>query len=93
MIWDMVCLAAIRAWDRGRAAAWSVRDRPGQTRAGVRGTASRAAVGAFWDALADFAATAYVPRASRTAGLTSHPFLAWHVVVLAGSGLRVVRRG
>lgn len=92
MVWDMVCLAAVHACERGRAVAWAVRGLPGQTLGGVCASASRAAVGAFWEALADFAATAYVPRSSRTHALVAQPFLAWHPVLVAGNGLRVVRR-
>jgi hypothetical protein len=51
----------------------------------------RAAVGCFWDALADFAAAARVPRRHRIQLLTCQPFIAWHTV-LRGNGLRVVRR-
>ena len=57
----------------------------------VEQVASRAAVAALWSALADFAATAVVPRAARTLALTRQPFLAWSVVVRRGSGLLVVR--
>ena len=53
--------------------------------------AQRAACGAFWDAVTDFAATIKVPRASRTLLLTHQPFMSWHVVVRAGNGMRVVR--
>jgi hypothetical protein len=41
--------------------------------------------------LADFAASAVVPRRARTGLLTSQPFLAWSTVLLRGNGLRVVR--
>ena len=41
--------------------------------------------------LADFAVSAVVPRAARTGLLTNQPFLVWHVVVVRGNGLRVVR--
>jgi hypothetical protein len=58
----------------------------------VESVAVKAAKAAFWDVLADFAATAVVPRAARTLQLTQQPFLAWHIVLARGSGLRVIRR-
>ena len=91
LVWDMVCLAAIHALERGRRAAWAVSDRLSASDL-VQQVAVRAAIGAFWGALADFAATARVPRAARTLQLTLQPFLAWHVVLVSGNGLRVVRR-
>jgi len=57
----------------------------------VRQVAARSAVGAFWSALTDFAATLKVPQQARTTALTHQPFIAWHVV-LRGNGLRVIRR-
>jgi hypothetical protein len=57
----------------------------------VEQVAVRAALGAFWDALADFAATARVPRRHRNQLFTRQPFISWHTV-LWGNGLRVVRR-
>ena len=41
--------------------------------------------------LAEFAATVHVPDWAQTADLTLQPFLAWHVVLQQGNGLRVVR--
>jgi hypothetical protein len=46
---------------------------------------------AFWNVLADFAVSAVVPMSARNGLLTNQPFLAWPVVVVRGSGLRVVR--
>ena len=91
LVWDMVSLAAIHAFERGRRAAWAVSDQLGVP-ALIEQIATRAAVGAFWEALADFAATAKVPRSARSVQLTQQPFVAWHVVVVRGNGLRVVRR-
>jgi hypothetical protein len=58
----------------------------------IENVAIKAATAAFWDVLADFAATAIIPRAARTLQLTQQPFLAWHIVLARGNGLRVVRR-
>jgi hypothetical protein len=58
----------------------------------VERIASRAAIVAMWDVLADFAATAVIPSATRGYRLTQQPFLAWHAVVTRGNGLRVIRR-
>ena len=91
LVWDLVCLAAVHAMNIARKTAWAV----GQHLTAqplVEHIAGRAAVGAFWDALADFAATMKTPRTAQNALLTQQPFLAWHVVVRCGSGLRVVRR-
>jgi hypothetical protein len=90
LVWDMVCLAAIHAMDRGRCTAWATAPSL-TTPVLVEQVAGRAAVAAFWSALADFAATVVVPRRQRTFLLT-HPFLAWHVVLVQGSGLCVMRR-
>jgi hypothetical protein len=61
LVWDMVCLAAVHAFDKGRRAAWAVASDLGVPVL-VEQVAVRAALGAFRDALADFAATARVPR-------------------------------
>jgi hypothetical protein len=53
--------------------------------------AVRAALGAFWDTLADFAATARVPRRYKNLLFTRQLFISWHTV-LRGNGLRVVQR-
>ena len=90
LVWDMVCLAAIHAFERGRRAAWAVSDNLGVP-ALVEQVAVGAALGVFWDALADFAATAKVPSRYRNQLLTRQPFIAWHTV-LRGNGLRVMRR-
>jgi hypothetical protein len=91
-VWDMVCVAAIHAMEVGRSAAWAVSQRL-EVEMLVNDVAERAAVAAFWSALADFAATTVIPRALRgRAALTRQPFIAWHVVVVRGSALRVVRR-
>jgi hypothetical protein len=58
----------------------------------VENVASKAAIAAFWDVLADFVATTIVLTRARTLQLTHQPFLAWHTVLARGSGLRVVRR-
>jgi hypothetical protein len=90
IVWDLVCLAAVHAMDVGRRAAWAVGQRlPSPVL--VAQIATRAACGGFWAALADFAATIKVPAADRTTLLTKQPFLAWHVVLVAGNGMRVVR--
>jgi hypothetical protein len=90
LVWDMVCLAAVHAFEKGRKAAWAVSSDLGVPQL-VEQVAVRAAVGAFWDALADFAATARVPSRYRNRLLTQQPFIAWHTV-LRGNGLCVVRR-
>jgi hypothetical protein len=97
MVWDMVCLAAVHAMDVGRCVAWSVTHPEDQAVAplpllAVERVAGRAAIAAFWDVLGDFAATAILPRTARTVRLTQQPFLSWSVVLVHGSGLRVVRR-
>jgi hypothetical protein len=86
----MVCLAAMHAFDKGRRAAWAVASDLGVPVL-VEQVAVRAALGAFWDALADFAATARVPRRYKNQLFTRQPFISWHTV-LRGNGLRVVRR-
>ena len=90
LVWDMVCLAVIHAFEHGRKVAWAVSHQL-TIPVLVEQVAVRAAVGCFWDALADFAATARVPRRHRIQLLTCQPFIAWHTV-LCGNGLRVVRR-
>jgi hypothetical protein len=90
-VWDLVCVAALHALDVGRSAAWAVSRRL-EVAALVDVVASRAAAAAFWSALADFAATTPIPRGVHNVALTQQPFLAWHVVVARGSGLRVMRR-
>jgi hypothetical protein len=53
----MVCLAVIHAFEHGRKVAWAVSQQL-NIRVLVEQVAVRAAVGSFWYALADFAATA-----------------------------------
>jgi hypothetical protein len=92
-VWDMVCLAVVHAFGHGRKVAGAVSHQL-TIPVLVEQVAVRAAVGCFWDALADFAATAWVPRVPRRHRiqlLTCQPFIAWHTV-LRGNGLRVVRR-
>ena len=91
MVWDLICLAAIHAMEVGRRTAWAVSQRLTSTHL-VEHIASRAARGAFWDAMADFAATIKVPREARTQLLTDQPCISWCVVLLTGNGMRVVRR-
>eukprot|EP00775_Hariotina_reticulata_P015021 gene15021-biopygen618 len=91
LVWDMVCLAALHALDRGRCTAWAAAPSLA-TLVLVEQVAARAAVAAFWSALADFAATVVVPKRQRTFLLTQQPFLAWHVILVRGSGLCVMRR-
>ena len=86
----MVCIAAIHAFEHGRRVAWAVSHRL-DVPVLVEQVAVRAAVGSFWEALADFAATARVPSHYRNHLLTQQPFIAWHTV-LRGNGLRVIRR-
>jgi hypothetical protein len=57
----------------------------------VEQIAGRAAVGEFWRVLADFAVSAVVPKRAQGSKLTQQPFIAWHVVLSDGNGLRVVR--
>jgi hypothetical protein len=89
LVWDFVCLAAVHAMERGRRVAWAVADRLGAPHL-VEQVAARAARRAFWEALADFAATTTVPRACRTPALTLQPFVGWRSP-LRGNGLCVVR--
>jgi hypothetical protein len=93
-VWDLVCIAVAHAMEVGRSAAWAVsREVSAHVPAVVDSVAKRAAVAAFWSALADFAATSPIPRSARVLpALAQQPFIAWHVVVVQGSGLRVVRR-
>ncbi len=90
LIWDLVCLAAVHAMDIGRRTAWAVSQRLDASQL-VEHIAARAARGAFWDALADFAATLKIPRAARCQQLTNQPFIVWCVVLTSGNGLRVIR--
>jgi hypothetical protein len=90
MVWDMVCLAAIHAMSVGRKAAWSVSHRL-ETPDLVAAVAQKVARAGFWSVLADFAASAVVPRRARNSLLTSQPFLTWSTVLVRGNGLRVVR--
>jgi hypothetical protein len=90
MVWDMVCLAAIHAMHVGRQAAWSIADRV-ESPDLVANVVKRIVKAAFWNVLADFAVSAVVPMSARNGLLTNQPFLAWPVVVVRGSGLRVVR--
>ena len=53
--------------------------------------ASKAAVAAFWDALADFAITCKIRPSHHNALLPNHPFIVWCTVLLNGNGLRVMR--
>jgi hypothetical protein len=89
LVWDFVCLAAVHAMERGRRVAWAVAERLGAPHL-VEHVATRAARRAFWEALADFAATTTVPRTSRTSTLLQQPFVAWRSP-LRGNGLCVVR--
>lgn len=92
MVWDMVCLAAIGAMEFGRKVAWAVAaEAPALPLPVVERIAGRAAVGEFWRVLADFAVSAVVPRRVQGQLLTQQPFVAWHVVLAGGNGLRVVR--
>jgi hypothetical protein len=90
MVWDMVCLAAIHAMNVGRQAAWSVSHRVASPDL-VADVVRRIVKAAFWNVLADFAVSVVVPRSARNGLLTNQPFLVWPVVVVRGSGLRVVR--
>jgi hypothetical protein len=96
-----ICLTAIHAFEHGRRVAWAASQQLNVSLL-VEQVAVRAAVGSFWDAIADFAATARVPRRHRIQLLTCQPFIqdvqdvsrhpvAWHIV-LRGNGLCVVRR-
>ena len=92
MVWDMVCLAGIGAVEFGRKVAWAVAaEAPALPLLTVEQIAGRAAVGEFWRVLADFAVSAVVPQRAQGVKLTQQPFIAWHVVLSNGNGLRVVR--
>lgn len=95
IVWDMVCLAAVHGMNVGRCTAWAVSHPENGIvlpLLAVERIASRAAIAAVWDVLADFAATAVIPRAAHGYRLTQQPFLAWHAVTMRGNGLRVIRR-
>jgi hypothetical protein len=81
-----VCLAALHALNVGRCAAFGASQRLPSCDL-VSAVASRAAAGAFWETLADFAATA---RVRRPAVLAGQPFITY-VLVLAQPRLVVVR--
>ncbi len=92
MVWDMVCLAGICAVEFGRKVAWAVAaEAPALPLLTVERIAGRAAVGELWRILADFAVSAVVPKRAQCLKLTQQPFVAWHVVLSGGNGLRVVR--
>jgi len=91
LVWDMVCLAAIHAFEHGRRTAWAVSSQLNVPDI-IETVAVRAAKASFWEALTDFAVTAKVPKTARTLLLTQQPFLAWHVVLVSENGLRVIRR-
>jgi hypothetical protein len=57
----------------------------------VANVVKRMVKAAFWNVLADFAVSAVVPMSARNGLLTNQYFLSWPVVVVRGSGLRVVR--
>ena len=90
LIWDMVCLAAIHAMNAGRRAAWQVSHQL-PTPDLVRVVAQKVARASFWSVLADFAASAVVPRQARNGLLVNQPFLSWSTAVVRGNGLFVVR--
>jgi hypothetical protein len=92
VVWDMVCLAGIGAADFGRRVAWAVAaEGPALPLLTVERIAGRAAVGEFWRVLADFAASAVIPKRAQGVLLTQQPFIAWHVVLSGGTSLRVVK--
>ena len=45
----------------------------------------------FWRVLADFAVSVVIPKRAQGVLLTQQPFIAWHVVLSGGTGLRVVK--
>ena len=82
----------LRIFEFGRKAAWAVAaEAPALPLLTVEQIAGRAAVGEFWRVLADFAVSALVPKRAQGVKLTQQPFVAWHVVLSHGNGLRVVR--
>ena len=66
MVWDLVCLASIYAMDIGRRTSWAVSQKLTASHL-VADIASTAAKAAFWDALADFAATCKIQNRAHTA--------------------------
>ena len=75
-----------------RKVAWAVAaEAPALPLLTVERIAGRAAVGELWRILADFAVSAVVPKRAQCLKLTQQPFVAWHVVLSGGNGLRVVR--
>ncbi len=90
LVWDMVCLAAIHAMNAGRGCAWKVSHQL-QTTDLVCAVAAKVAKATFWSVLADFAASAVVPKRARNGLLTNQPFLSWSTAVVRGNGLLVVR--
>jgi hypothetical protein len=53
--------------------------------------ADKVARASFWSVLADFAASAVVPRRAWSGLLPNQPFLSWSTAVVRGNGLVVVR--
>ena len=91
LVWDMVCLAAVHAFEHGRRTAWAVSSHLNVPDM-IETVAIRAAKASFWEALTDFAVTIKIPNTARTLLLTLQPFMSWHVVLISGNGMRVVRR-
>ncbi len=92
MVWDLVCLAGIGAMEFGRKVAWAVAaEAPALPLLTVERIAGQAAVGEFWRVMADFAVSAMVPKGAQCLKLTRQPFVAWHVVMSGGNGLRIIR--
>jgi phage antirepressor YoqD-like protein len=58
----------------------------------IETVAIHAAKASFWEALTDFAVTIKIPNTARTLLLTLQPFMSWHVVLISGNGMRVIRR-
>jgi hypothetical protein len=90
LVWDMVCLAVVHAMNAGRRAAWQVSHQL-PTPDLVLVVAQKVARASFWSVLADFAASAVVPRRARNGLLPNQPFLSWSTAVVRGNGLAVVR--
>ena len=74
----------------GRGAAWKVSHQLPAPNL-VQEVAAQVARATFWSVLADFAASAVVPRRSRNGLLVNQPFVSWSTAVLRGNGLVVVR--
>ena len=91
-VWDLVCLAAIHAMDRGRAYMCArVLEGRSQRGATLAAAAGRKVLADFWGNLADFCGLNVAPKKWKDDVPADHPFLQydsahtrWHVRRLGG---------